>query len=215
MSCLFYLFKFVYVTLTLLVLLYHNYYTYLFLQRFDFETIFQNNHFAHFMGMFLGFLFRFSGMLSAIKEKISLTFTYTLFLLLILLLQNQFDYVFLLHSLTLMCSIIYAIVLKYRRAKQKRSNVGRISVNPANPRSRTSEPSSTAAATAVAAPSQVAIALMHDTVHSSIANASPTAPPYELDANTIPRGDRPTSDLYFNPLHNTPPPSYSELYETK
>lgn len=207
MSFCFYFIKCIYVSLTIAVFILHCFYIYLYYQRFDFETIFHNNQFTHFMGIFLGSLFRFSGMLSAMKEKISLTFTYTLFLLLIMILEIKLDNIFFLHLFTFLFSIIYLVELKSLRAKQNRANnsVRRAIMTPrsANGVSQPSAPSATGATA-----SQVAISLLHDR-QAAGDNSTPTAPPYE------PQSDRPNSGIYFNPLHNSPPPSYSELYETK
>lgn len=205
MACIFSLFKLFYVVLSFLILADQIEYIYKYLEIFKAETFFSNNQFAHTMGMFLGLLFRISGLLSAIKEKIALTCTYGLFLLMILLLMTRMDHIFYLYLGTALYAFIFVVVLKYKRAK-KRKERARANRALGIPQRTTAD-------------GQVTMDLTHDGRNIS-ASTSPSAPPYEHIAgsnninqpNTIPNYP---NDLYFNPHHNTPPPSYSELYETK
>lgn len=232
------LFKLAYTFLTVLILVDHLEYIYKYFEVFKPETFFSNNQFAHTMGMFLGLLFRISGMLSAMKEKIALSTTYGLFLLLILLLMSRLDFIFYLYLMTAIYAMVFVIVLKFRRAKAKkaRSRASRAALvtsgaqPPLNPHSSLS---TSAAAAASAPPSQVALDLhgssrLAGLVPGHTGTMTPSAPPYDHFGGTVQRASAPPSaaaavavgghtpsELYYNPQHNTPPPSYAELYETK
>ncbi|KAJ6218253.1 hypothetical protein RDWZM_009410 [Blomia tropicalis] len=206
MGCLFSLFKLVYVLLASLVFLDHIEYIYRYLEVFKAETFFSNNQFAHTMGMFLGLLFRISGLLSAIKEKIALTTTYGLFLLMILLLMTRIEFIFYLYLGTAIYAFTFVVALKYKRAKERKQRAR-------GNRTRTSQHQRTNIENRI--PTQVALDLTNPTTNESI---SPSAPPYDLisNNNTLQRTNvTGQNELYFNPQHNTPPPSYSDLYETK
>lgn len=172
------------------------------------ESFFSNNQFAHSMGMFLGLLFRISGMLSAIKEKTTLSLIYGFFLIVVLLFMSRIDYIFYLYVATLMYSFVFVLVLKFRRSGERKARARSNRALAAQQHTRTT----------TGGASQVAIDLANGgrNVHST--TTAPSAPPFEFAScnnnNDNQLGTNP-SELYFNPLHNTPPPSYAELYETK
>lgn len=218
MSCLFGLFKLIYVIATFLVLLFHIFYIYFYLQNFhEAKAFFNHNQFAHFMGMFLGLLFRLSGLLSACKEKIALTCTYSLFLVLILLLSRKVDIIFALHACTAALALLFVLVLKYHRHKQRRRllrhqvpnrGTSRISSNSNH------EP-----------PHTLDVNLIHGPA-ACATNVIPTAPPFEspsitsFDSTIITNNNHsghinPNYDPNYTNLNHTPPPSYKEIFESK
>src|SRR6218665_2387285 len=213
MGCLFTFLKFVYSSLTLAIVLLNISYIYNYFSKFTLDDFFSNNHFAHSMGMLLGILFRISGFLSALKEKIALTTAYALFVTLVLLLHQRFDDLFYLYLATVICAFLYIIALKYRKslaAKRRdqetrstqQQHRGRRARNGLHQRESTLPVSS-----------------------ACTGSTNPSAPPIEfISPGSAPQpGANPNyvvnmnSSLYdlSSVEHHTPPPSYAELYDNK
>ncbi|KAF7495451.1 hypothetical protein SSS_09674 [Sarcoptes scabiei] len=207
-SFLFGLYKFVYAFFTMLVLLVHIDYVYENIKKLDeAKSLFNQNRFAYFMGMFLGFLFRLSGFLSACKEKIALTFTYSLFLILILLILRQFDFVFLLHAITAALAILFVLMLKYSRYKQRNRLLRHQVASSSNDSNRMRINSSST----------------HRRPQSLNTNVLPTAPPIEHSQMLSSSSNTVEMNSWLDPsiqignsfkLTHTPPPSYKELFQS-
>ncbi|XP_046916655.2 uncharacterized protein LOC124497091 isoform X2 [Dermatophagoides farinae] len=239
-GCLFGLFKFIYVILTFIVLAIHIHYIWFYLANVrDMESFFNHNQFAHFMGIFLGFLFRISGLLSACKEKIALTCTYSLFLVLILLISRQIDIIFAIHAITAIYAMWFVLALKYVRHKKKRRQLRHqiptsiITGGSGSGRnvSRQSRSSSTTTGTTTipnTRSSSITVDLLDDPA-GRVINVMPSAPsfnesqPPDPTITTTTTGYDSSNNLQpplydhvgYPQLNHTPPPSYTELFESK
>lgn len=237
-GCLFGLFKIIYVTLTFIVLAIHIQYIWLYLANVrDIESFFNHNQFAHFMGIFLGFLFRISGLLSACKEKIALTCTYSLFLVLILLISRQMDVIFAIHAITAIYAMWFVLALKYVRHKKKRRQLrhqlptsiltgGNGSGRNASRQNRSCSTTTTGTTSnANTRSSSITVDLLADPA-GRVINVIPSAPSFNETpdtAITTATGFGSSNNLQppmydhvgYPTLNHTPPPSYTELFESK
>lgn len=223
-ATLFFTYKLFYLIATGLVLGVNAQYIYQYVSTINSEDFFSKNQFPHCLGMFLGFLFRVSGFLSALKEKIALTYSYILFLVLLMLLSTQYEQEFLLYLVTAVMAFVYVVILRYRRACARRAERqvrrgnnaaavlgrgGQCALARASGRARSGVAATAAAVSGRAARGRdelITVALPRE--QAAAAMVAPTAPPYEESCHV-------PIDPYFHHQQHTPPPSYDEIYEKK
>lgn len=113
------LFKLAYTTATLCILLLNVEYIYYYVQSMDWDRFFGQRQLGHCLGLFLGLLFRVSGFLSALTERITLTTVYMLFLIVITILHPTIDNTLFLYTGTLFAAFLYIVMLRYVKARRK------------------------------------------------------------------------------------------------